>query len=141
MKAILKDACVRSIAVVILLNAISDVRAQSRESIKLNKIASAFAAELIKEGHVITDGKGAWSKHRPSADEENEFIRVHGFGNMQNGISGSMIATRRIRRADTNFRTAISRMFIAAGCLRQKPELANMVTPKSKTRRRNWNVG
>ena len=81
MKAIiLKDACVRSIAVVILLNAISDVRAQSRESIKLNQNASAFAAQLIKEGHVITDGKGAWSKHRPSADEENEFIRVHGFG-------------------------------------------------------------
>jgi len=81
MKAIiLKDACVRSIAVVILLNAISDVRAQSRESIKLNKNASAFAAELIKEGHVITDGKGAWSKHRPSADEENEFIRLHNFG-------------------------------------------------------------
>ncbi|PYJ28968.1 MAG: hypothetical protein DME79_07960 [Verrucomicrobia bacterium] len=47
---------------------------------KLNKNVSAFAAELIKEGHVITDGKGAWSKHRPSADEENEFIRVHGFG-------------------------------------------------------------
>jgi len=56
MKAvILKDACVRS-------------------------IASAFAAQRIKEGHVITDGKGAWSKHRPSAGEENEFIRVHGFG-------------------------------------------------------------
>jgi hypothetical protein len=81
MKAIiLKDACVRSIAVVILLNAISDVRAQSRESIKLNENASAFAAQLIKEGHVITDGKGAWRGHRPSANEENEFIRVHGFG-------------------------------------------------------------
>ena len=81
MKAvILKDACVRSIAVVILLNAISDVRAQSRESIKLNQNASAFAAQLIKEGHVITDGKGAWNTHRPSADEENEFVRVHGFG-------------------------------------------------------------
>jgi hypothetical protein len=80
MKAIiLKDACVHSIAVVILLNAISDVRAQSRESIKLNENAFAFAEQLIKEGHVITDGKGAWSKHRPSADEENEFIRVHGF--------------------------------------------------------------
>jgi hypothetical protein len=81
MKAvILKDACVRSIAVVILLNAISDVRAQSRESVNLNQNAFAFAAQLIKEGHVITDGKGAWSKHRPSADEENEFVRVHGFG-------------------------------------------------------------
>jgi hypothetical protein len=81
MKAvILKDACVRSFAVVVLLNAISDVRAQSHESIKLNENAFAFAEQLIKEGHVTTDGKGAWSKHRPSADEENEFIRVHGFG-------------------------------------------------------------
>src|SRR5712691_12674105 len=80
MKAvILKDACVRSIAVVILLNAISDVRAQSRESIKLNESAFAFAAQLIKGGHVLADGKGAWNKHRPSADEENEFIRLHGF--------------------------------------------------------------
>src|SRR6266436_5327983 len=61
--------------------------------------------------------------------------------NMQNGISGSTIATRRIRRADTSFRTAISKMFIAAGYSRQKPELANMAISKSKTRRQNWNVG
>jgi hypothetical protein len=77
--AILKHASLRSIAAVILLYAISDVRAQPRGSIKLNENAFAFAAQLIKEGHVIADGKGAWSKHRPSADEENEFIRVHGF--------------------------------------------------------------
>src|SRR5438105_6384097 len=61
--------------------------------------------------------------------------------NMQNGISESTIATRRIRRADTNFRTAISKMFIGADCLRQNPELANMAIPKSKTRRQNWNAG
>src|SRR5207248_7311277 len=139
MKAIiLKDACVRSIAVVILLNAISDVRAQSRESIKLNKNASAFAAELIKEGHVITDGKGAWSKHRPSADEENEFIRVHGFGEYAKWHLGIDDRYPENTKSRYKFPYGISRMFIAAGCLRQKPELANMVTPKSKTRRRNW---
>jgi hypothetical protein len=77
--AILQHVCVRSIAVVILLSGISDVRAHSRKSIKLNETAFAFAEQLIKEGHVIGDRKGAWSEDRPSTDEENEFIRVHGF--------------------------------------------------------------
>ena len=81
MKAVIvKRARVRSIAVAILLCAIETVLAQPRSGLALNKNASAFAAQLIKEGHLITDGKGAWSKHRPSADEENEFIRLHGFG-------------------------------------------------------------
>ena len=39
-----------------------------------------FATRLINEEHVIADGKGAWTTHRPSADEENEFVRLHGFG-------------------------------------------------------------
>jgi hypothetical protein len=77
---ILKHACVRCIAVVILLYANNDVRAQSSKTIKLNENAFAFAAQLIKEGRVIADRKGAWSGDRPSADEENEFIRLHGFG-------------------------------------------------------------
>jgi hypothetical protein len=29
-------------------------------------------------------------------------------------------------------------MFIDAGCSRRRPELANMATPKSKTRRQSW---
>ena len=36
--------------------------------------------QLIKEKHFIVDAKGAWRGHRPSASEENEFIRLHGFG-------------------------------------------------------------
>jgi len=78
--AILQSACVCSIALVILLYVISDVRAQSRTNIKLNDNAVAFATQLIKEGHFTADGKGAWREHRPSADQENEFIRLHGFG-------------------------------------------------------------
>jgi hypothetical protein len=77
--AVLKPAFVSCVAIAILLYPSRGVFAQSRGSIKLNKNAFAFAARLINEGHVIADGKGAWSKHRPSADEENEFIRINGF--------------------------------------------------------------
>jgi hypothetical protein len=35
--------------------------------------------QLVKQWHFIVDDKGAWSGHRPSTDEENEFIRLHGF--------------------------------------------------------------
>jgi hypothetical protein len=81
MKAVaLKRACGSSIAVVILLCAIRGVLAQPRQNLKLNQSAFAFAEQLIKEGHVIPDGRGAWSEHRPSADDENAFIRVNGFG-------------------------------------------------------------
>jgi hypothetical protein len=81
MKSVIsKSAFVTFVAVATCLCAISGVFAQSHGSIKLNENAFAFAAQLINEGHVIADGKGAWSKHRPSADQENEFIRLHGFG-------------------------------------------------------------
>jgi hypothetical protein len=77
--AILKSACVCYIALIALLYALSDVRAQSRGSIKLNENGFAFAAQLVKEGHFVADGKGAWREHRPSTKIENEFIRLHGF--------------------------------------------------------------
>jgi hypothetical protein len=78
--AILIRAGIRWIAVVTFGCAINGVHAQSGETIRLNQDAFAFAAQLVKERQVIADGKGAWSKHRPSANEENEFIRLHGFG-------------------------------------------------------------
>ena len=78
--AISRPAFVSFVAVVVLFCAYGGVCAESPGSIKLNEDAFAFAARLIKEGQVIADGKGAWSKHRPSADQENEFIRLHGFG-------------------------------------------------------------
>jgi hypothetical protein len=80
MKAvILKRACICSIALVILLCAIDAVFAQLRKSLQLNENAFTFAEQLIKQGHVIADGRGAWGEHRPSADDENAFIRVNGF--------------------------------------------------------------
>ena len=80
MKAVIRsNAFVHSVTIAVSLLVIGAVAAQSRKSIELNEIAVTFAMELIKEGQVVADGKGAWTKHRPSADEENEFIRLHGF--------------------------------------------------------------
>ena len=80
MKAVVRsNAFVYSIAIAVFVFAIAAVAAQSRKSIELNETAFTFAKELIKEGHAVADAKGAWTKHRPSADEENEFIRLHGF--------------------------------------------------------------
>jgi hypothetical protein len=81
MKAVtVKRARVRSIAVAILICAISNILAQARTGPALNEDAFAFAMQLIKERRFIADGKGAWRGHRPSANDENEFIRLHGFG-------------------------------------------------------------
>jgi hypothetical protein len=80
MKAVIRiNAFVHSVAIAVSFFVIGAVAAQSRRNIEFNEIAFTFAMELIKEGQVVADGKGAWTKHRPSADEENAFIRLHGF--------------------------------------------------------------
>src|SRR5437867_9138022 len=48
-------------------------------AVQLNQSALSYAKELIKEGHVVADGRGAWRRHQPSPEEENEFIRLRGF--------------------------------------------------------------
>jgi hypothetical protein len=49
-------------------------------AVRLNQDAFDYARELVKQGHVIADDRGAWSQHQLSAEQENEFIRLHGFG-------------------------------------------------------------
>src|SRR5947209_15968559 len=77
--AISKLNCVARIGLIICFNAISNAGAQSGGSIKVNEDAVAFASQLIQEGHLIADRKGAWREHKPSPDMENEFISTHGF--------------------------------------------------------------
>jgi hypothetical protein len=48
-------------------------------AVKLNKKAYRHASELIGDGKVVVDERDAWSEHQPSAAQENEFIRLHGF--------------------------------------------------------------
>ena len=48
-------------------------------AVTLNRRAFEHAKELINEGRIVLDERDAWSEHRPTAEEENEFIRLHGF--------------------------------------------------------------
>ena len=45
----------------------------------LNKRAFEHGKELVKEGKAVWDERDAWSEHQPSAEQENEFIRLHEF--------------------------------------------------------------
>jgi hypothetical protein len=49
-------------------------------TVKLNRRAYEHAKRLIDEGKFVFDERDAWSEHRPSTQQENEFIRQHGFG-------------------------------------------------------------
>lgn len=48
-------------------------------AVKLNPKAFEHAKGLVVEGRAVNDERDAWSEHRPSAQQENEFIRRHGF--------------------------------------------------------------
>ena len=48
-------------------------------AVKLNNPAYDHAKELIAEGRFVFDERDAWSEHRPSAQQENDFIERHGF--------------------------------------------------------------
>jgi hypothetical protein len=49
-------------------------------AVKLNNRGFEHAKELVKEGHLVVDERNAWSEHQPSAQQENEFIEKHGYG-------------------------------------------------------------
>jgi hypothetical protein len=49
------------------------------DHIQVNERAFLFAKELIDQGRIVADRRNAWGEHQPSAEEENEFIRQHGF--------------------------------------------------------------
>jgi len=48
-------------------------------AVYLHRRAFEHAKKLISEGNVVLDERDDWSEHQPSAQQENEFIRVHGF--------------------------------------------------------------
>jgi hypothetical protein len=46
------------------------------DGLTLNRRAYEHAKELIDEGRLVFDERDDWSERRPSAQEENEFIRL-----------------------------------------------------------------
>jgi hypothetical protein len=59
-------------------------------AVKLNRSGFDHAKELIVNGRFVFDERDAWSKHQPSAQQENDFIDRHGieeFGKWHLGIN------------------------------------------------------
>jgi hypothetical protein len=52
---------------------------ETTNRLKLNKDAIEHVKRLIAAGHIVADKHGSWKEHRPSPEQENEFIRAHGF--------------------------------------------------------------
>jgi hypothetical protein len=48
-------------------------------AVKLNQTAFDYGKLLIGEGHFVFDQRDAWSEHRPSAQQENDYIDQYGF--------------------------------------------------------------
>jgi hypothetical protein len=48
-------------------------------AVKLHRSAYEHAKTLIQEKKFVRDERDAWSEHQPSATQENEFIRLHGW--------------------------------------------------------------
>src|SRR5437588_11156050 len=46
---------------------------------QVSESAFLFAKQLIEQRRLVADLRKAWGEHEPSAQEENEFIRQHGF--------------------------------------------------------------
>lgn len=48
-------------------------------AVTLNETAFSHAKVLIEEGKYVFDDRDAWSEHQPTTQQENEFIRLHGY--------------------------------------------------------------
>jgi hypothetical protein len=57
-------------------------------AVKLNGRGYEHAQRLIKDGRAVRDQRDAWSEHRPSARQENEFIEAHGWDEYQKWFLG-----------------------------------------------------
>ena len=65
------------IAAILMSFAVSSFAAS--KTTRLNENAFAYAQELIAQGHIVLDKKNDWGDHHAAAQQENDFIRHHGF--------------------------------------------------------------
>lgn len=57
-------------------------------AVTLNEKALQNGEKLIRSGKFVFDERDAWSEHRPSASDENEFIEAHGYAEYGNWYLG-----------------------------------------------------
>lgn len=48
-------------------------------TVKLNRKALEHARSLVEKGSVVRDERDAWSEDAPSTEDENAFIKKHGW--------------------------------------------------------------
>ena len=49
-------------------------------AVKLNQTGIRHARSHVRDGKVVRDERDAWSEDAPSAQDENDFIEKHGWG-------------------------------------------------------------
>lgn len=108
---------------------------QPRTHLKLNEDAFAFDVHLVKQGHFIADGKGAWAKDRPSTELENDFIRQHGFGEYAKWHLGIDDRYAENTKRRYKFPYGDFKNVHRSGCLLCKAERVSTGIPKSKMQR------
>ncbi|HKC29815.1 MAG TPA: hypothetical protein VKB75_17505 [Jatrophihabitans sp.] len=62
-------------------------------AVVLNAAGYAHATDLVGSGDCVVDERDDWSEHQPSAQQQNDFIRAHGFreyGRWHLGIDDEM---------------------------------------------------
>jgi len=66
----------------------------------LNENAFTFAQQIIAQGHVVLDKRNDWQHHHPDPQQENDFIRDHGFVEYSNwhlGIDATHVQNSKAR--------------------------------------------
>lgn len=54
-------------------------QAQTERRVRLNETAYERARRMITQGRAVIDERDDWSEHQPSAQQENDYIRDHGW--------------------------------------------------------------
>jgi hypothetical protein len=72
-------------------------------NVKLNENAFAYAQGLITQRHFVLDKKNDWGAHQPTAQEENDFIRDHGFAEYEKWHLGIDATHAQNRKAGYKF--------------------------------------
>src|ERR1700733_10887876 len=105
-------------------------------AVTLNRRAFEHAKELINEGRIVLDERDAWSEHRPSAEEENEFIRLHSFAEYGTWYLGLNDEKPEETKGHYEFPDGDFKDMHRCACSPRKAARANINIMTSRTRRR-----
>jgi hypothetical protein len=86
-----------TIAVLVFCPAFSFAQDQP---VKLNESGFGYAKDLIEQGHAVVDKRNEWRNDHPTAQQENDFIRDHGFAEYSKwhlGIDATHVQNSKVR--------------------------------------------